>query len=100
MVPGPGLEPGYSASKADVLPIRRSRNCIEKFSRQVSIRPSDSAKLGAAQGGLNKLGPAAMRAHTDSAKLKNLLQRHAEACSSFGEVAERFKAHAWKACVG
>ncbi len=26
MVPGPGLEPGYSASKADVLPIRRSRN--------------------------------------------------------------------------
>ena len=26
MVPGPALEPGYSASKADVLPIRRSRN--------------------------------------------------------------------------
>jgi hypothetical protein len=39
VVPGPGLEPGYSASKADVLPIRRSRNCTEKFSREVSIRP-------------------------------------------------------------
>jgi hypothetical protein len=26
LVPGPGLEPGYSAPKADVLPIRRSRN--------------------------------------------------------------------------
>ena len=25
LVPGPGLEPGYSAPKADVLPIRRSR---------------------------------------------------------------------------
>src|SRR5260370_36455591 len=29
MVPGPGLEPGYSAPKADVLPIRRSRNCCK-----------------------------------------------------------------------
>ena len=28
MVPGPGLEPGYSAPKADVLPIRRSRNWL------------------------------------------------------------------------
>src|SRR5262249_53153709 len=26
LVPGPGLEPGYSAPKADVLPIRRSRS--------------------------------------------------------------------------
>src|SRR5260370_28596070 len=26
LVPGPGLEPGYSAPKADVLPIRRSQN--------------------------------------------------------------------------
>jgi hypothetical protein len=40
MVPGPGLEPGYSASKADVLPIRRSRNNELKFTREVLIRPN------------------------------------------------------------
>lgn len=34
MVPGPGLEPGYSAPKADVLPIRRSRNSCKNFSRK------------------------------------------------------------------
>ena len=42
MVPGPGLEPGYSASKADVLPIRRSRNCPRNFSRHLS--PSHARK--------------------------------------------------------
>jgi hypothetical protein len=31
MVPGPGLEPGYSAPKADVLPIRRSRNGLKEI---------------------------------------------------------------------
>src|SRR5229473_2623521 len=33
LVPGPGLEPGYSAPKADVLPIRRSRNGRRNCSR-------------------------------------------------------------------
>ena len=48
-----------------------------------------------------------MRGLRDSVKLKNLQSRvvviaaaTAMYCNDVGEVAERFKAHAWKACVG
>ena len=75
MVPGPGLEPGYSASKADVLPIRRSRNCREKFSREVSIRPNTSLKNVWKPGDYG-----AMRRRKDSAKLKNLQSRAVATC--------------------
>src|SRR5262249_5522663 len=39
LVPGPGLEPGYSAPKADVLPIRRSRNRSWNCSREKRAHP-------------------------------------------------------------
>ena len=52
MVPGPGLEPGYSASKADVLPIRRSRNSkkslAERFrftQAEVKAKMLETAKM-------------------------------------------------------
>ena len=32
-------------SKADVLPFRRSRNCREKFSREVSIHPNGEEEM-------------------------------------------------------
>src|SRR5207245_7268661 len=48
MVPGPGLEPGYSASKADVLPIRRSRNGCK---RATYIMPQ-----GAHEGQIGRVG--------------------------------------------
>ena len=99
MVPGPGLEPGYSASKADVLPIRRSRNSREKFSRQVSIRPSGRREnIG------NGESPAKCAGGSFLLNWKTrygvLWRPAATRCSDDGEVAERFKAHAWKACVG
>ena len=87
MVPGPGLEPGYSAPKADVLPIRRSRKRSQKFSRgEQRCKPSGGGKFGAGWG--------AVRSRAVSAKLMKVVR------TNNGEVSERFKEHAWKACVG
>src|SRR5581483_10499247 len=121
LVPGPGLEPGYSAPKADVLPIRRSRKrsqILPKFRRAahspcgksavVRDGPADDRRdLGTSRvGDLAGVGPRDVWPISGNNALLPVRAPVRAFCyiggavSRTGEVAERFKAHAWKACVG